>query len=119
LEVTDLAEAEKWYREVLGLEDVDQIPGEGQLTLAVSATGQLFVLRKVAKMTQRSHYCRGPHVDVRVPLGSLQDFVSGLTNIERYWSQFGDQIPWQEPDMETAYFYDPFGNRLQVSQYRS
>jgi catechol 2,3-dioxygenase-like lactoylglutathione lyase family enzyme len=119
LEVTDLAEAEKWYREVLGLEDVDQIPGERQLTLAVPATGQLFVLRKVAEMTQRSLYCRGPHVDVRVPLGSLQNFVSGLTNVERYWSQFSDQIPWQEPDMETAYFYDPFGNRLQVSQYRS
>ena len=119
LEVTDLEAAEKWYREMLGLDDTDQIPGEGQLTLAVPATGQLFVLRKVAEMTQRSHYCRGPHVDVRVSVGSLQEFVSRLTNVERYWSPFGDQIPWHEPDMETAYFYDPFGNRLQVSQYRS
>lgn len=118
LEVTDLGVAEKWYRETLGLEDADQVPGEGQLTLAVPATGQLFVLRKVAGMTQRSHYCRGPHVDVRVPVGSLEDFVSRLTNVERYWSPFGARIPWHEPDMETVYFYDPFGNRLQVSQHR-
>lgn len=118
LEVTDLTVAEDWYGEILGLVTSDQIPGEEQLTLSVPASGQLFVLRKVSEMTQRSHYCRGPHVDVRVPVGSLDKFVSRLTNVERYWSPFGNRIPWHEPDMETVYFYDPFGNRFQVSQYR-
>nr|NIO09762.1 hypothetical protein [Deltaproteobacteria bacterium] len=75
LEVTDLETARKWYKETLGLEDADQVPGENQLTLQVGETGQLFILRKVNEMTQRSHYCRGPHVDVRLAAGTYHDFV--------------------------------------------
>ena len=118
LEVTDLNVAERWYVETLGLERVYPVPGDRQVTLAVAETGQLFILREVAEMTQRSHYCRGPHVDVKVPVGSFQLFVSDLTNVERYWSPDGNRIPWHEPDMQTVYFYDLFGNRLQVSENR-
>jgi len=86
--------------------------------VAIQETGQLFILREVPEMTQRSHYPRGPHVDVKVAIGAYDAFVSRLTNIERYWSPFGDRIPWHEPDMQTVYFYDPFGNRLQVGENR-
>ncbi len=118
LEVTDLVAARQWYTETLGLQEKDQVPGEGQLTLGVGETGQLFILHEVPEMTQRSHYCRGPHVDVKVPVGSYEAFISRLTNIERYWGPAGDRIPWHEPDMQTVYFYDPFGNRLQVGENR-
>ncbi len=116
LEVTDLEAARRWYVETLGLEEGDQVPGDRQVTLSVSETGQLFILHEVSEMTQRSHYCRGPHVDVKVPAGSYNSFVSRLTNVERYWGPFGDRIPWHEPDSQTVYFYDPFGNRLQVGE---
>ena len=118
LEVTDLAEAADWYRNTLGLVDSDQVPGDAQLTLAIPETRQLFILREVPEMTQRSLYPRGPHVDVKVAIGAYDDFVSRLTNVERYWSPFGTRIPWHEPDMQTVYFYDPFGNRLQVGENR-
>jgi len=118
LEVTNLAEAVAWYKGTLGLEDTDQVPGKNQVTLAIRATGQLFILREVPEMTQRSHYPQGPHVDVKVAVGAYDGVVSRLTNIERYWSPFGERIPWHEPDRQTVYFYDPFGNRLQVGENR-
>ena len=88
------------------------------MTLAIQETCQLFILREVPEMTQRSLYPRGPHVDVKVAIGDYDAFVSRLTNMERYWSPFGTRIPWHEPDMQTVYFYDPFGNRLQVGENR-
>lgn len=118
LEVTDLQLAERWYMETLGLGRTDPVPGDRQASLLVEETGQLFILHEVSQMTQRSHYCRGPHVDVKVPVGSFEAFIGNLTNIERYWSPFGNRIPWHEPNSQTVYFYDPFGNRLQVSENR-
>jgi catechol 2,3-dioxygenase-like lactoylglutathione lyase family enzyme len=118
LEVTDLEVARRWYTETLELVPADQVPGERQLTLAIGASGQLFVLREVEQMTARSHFSRGPHVDVKVPVGSYEDFIQRLTNVERYWGPFGERIPWHEPDPNTVYFYDPFGNRFQVGENR-
>jgi catechol 2,3-dioxygenase-like lactoylglutathione lyase family enzyme len=116
LEVTDLEAARQWYMETLELVPADQVPGERQLTLAIGETGQLFILHEVPSLTVRSHYSRGPHVDVKVPVGSFEAFIPRLTNVERYWGPFGDKIPWHEPDPRTVYFYDPFGNRFQVSE---
>ena len=118
LEVTDLEAAREWYTEILELVPCDQVPGERQLTLAIGATGQLFILREVGALTERSHYSRGPHVDVKVPVGAYEAFLPRLKNVERYWGPDGDRIPWHEPDPHTIYFYDPFGNRFQVSQNR-
>ncbi|HEY7062990.1 MAG TPA: VOC family protein [Chloroflexota bacterium] len=118
LEVTDLERARQWYTETLELEPCDQVPGERQLTFAIGETGQLFVLHEVPAMTARSHYSRGPHVDVKVPIGSFEAFIPRLANIERYWGPFGHEIPWHEPDPKTVYFYDPDGNRFQVSENR-
>ncbi len=33
---------------------------------------------------------------------------------ETYWGPDPDLIPWHEPDTNTAYGYDPFGNRIQI-----
>jgi catechol 2,3-dioxygenase-like lactoylglutathione lyase family enzyme len=116
LEVTDLDAAEAWYTDTLKLVPANQVPGEAQITLKTRDSGQLFILREVEEMTQRSWYAFGPHVDVKVPIGELEIFISRLENIERYWSPFPEKIPWHEPNMNTVYFYDPFGNRLQVSE---
>ena len=118
LEVTDLTGAVGWYKDTLGLVDTDEVPAEGQKTLAIGETGQLFILHEVPDMTPRSHYPQGPHVDIKVAVGDYDEFVSRLTNVERYWSPFGERIPWHEPDRQTVYFYDPFGNRLQVGENR-
>lgn len=116
LEVTDVEAAKQWYMATLGLVPTDDVPGEEQVTLQVEETGQLFILHEVPEMSQRSHYPFGPHVDVKVPVGEFEEFTSRLTNVEQYWSPFPHQIPWHEPNMKTVYFYDPDGNRLQVSE---
>lgn len=116
VEVSDLAVADSWYRETLGLIPAPAVPGPAQQTYAVPVSGQLFILHEVPALTARSHYSRGPHIDVKVPVGTYHDFVERLTNVERYWGPFGDQIPWHEPDRQTVYFYDPFGNRFQVGE---
>jgi catechol 2,3-dioxygenase-like lactoylglutathione lyase family enzyme len=118
LEVADLDVARQWYTETLELVACEPVPGERQLTLAIGETGQLFILHEVPALTQRSHYSRGPHVDVKVPVGSFEAFTPRLTNVERYWGPNGHEIPWHEPDPKTVYFYDPFGNRFQVSENR-
>jgi len=118
LEVMDLDAGRRWYTQTLGLEEADPVPGDRQLTLTIGETGQLFILHEVPEMTQRSHYCRGPHVDVKVPGGAFEAFAARLENVERYWGPYGAHIPWHEPDPKTLYFYDPFGNRLQVSENR-
>lgn len=118
LEVTDLDSARDWYTQILGLCPSNAVPGDEQLTLSIGESGQLFILHQVPELTERSWYSRGPHVDVKVPIGAYEQFIAKLTNVERYWSPFGDRIPWHEPDPRTRYFYDPFGNRLQVSENR-
>jgi len=35
-----------------------------------------------------------------------------------FYDKLGNRIPWHEPNSQTVYFYDPFGNRLQVSENR-
>jgi len=117
LEVTDLDVAREWYTETLELEPYAAVPGDRQLTFAIPEAGQLFIVHEVPEMTKRSHYVRGPHVDVKVPVGAFESFVPRLKNVERYWGVNGGEIPWHEPDPLTVYFFDPFGNRFQVSEH--
>lgn len=118
LEVTDLAEGQSWYRSVLGLQPAAAVPGEHQVTLEVTETGQLFILHEVSALSPRSQYSRGPHVHVDVPVGTFPQMVRSLNRIERYWGPNANRIPWHEPDPQTVYFYDPFGNRLQMAEPR-
>lgn len=82
-------------------------------------SGNHLKVGRVSSVVEESRELEKSMLALFNPIGSLEDFVSRLTNVERYWSPFGTRIPWHEPDMETVYFYDPFGNRLQVSQHRA
>jgi catechol 2,3-dioxygenase-like lactoylglutathione lyase family enzyme len=119
-EVTDLEAARDWYTRVLELdEDVDPVPGDRQFTLSIRATGQLFVLHEVDALTQRSLFTRGQHIDVRVPVGAYDTVVARIEKPERYQGPEADRIPWPEATRPTLYFYDPFNNRLQISEHRT
>jgi catechol 2,3-dioxygenase-like lactoylglutathione lyase family enzyme len=118
LDVTDLQRAGEWYTAVLGLEPAAPVHGERQLTLAVADSGQLFVLREVPEMTGRSLFTRGVHVDVKVPVGAYAAASARIDNPERYQGPISDRTPWHEPTQPTVYFYDPFFNRLQLSEYK-
>jgi catechol 2,3-dioxygenase-like lactoylglutathione lyase family enzyme len=118
LEVTDLEIARRWYTETLGLVPATQpVPGDNQITLEVDDSGQLFILRLVEHMSPRTiQFFRGPHVDVKCPVGQYDDIAQRIANPERYQGPYADRTPWQEPTQPTVYFYDPFFNRLQLSE---
>ena len=115
IEVTDLEQARSWYRETFGVTEADQVPGTDQLTLTVPKSGQLIVLRKVDQVAERSTRCfKGPHIDLRSSEESYPEILKRFDRKETYWGPDPDLIPWHEPDSNTAYGYDPFGNRIQI-----
>lgn len=119
LDVLDLNLAQRWYTEVLGVKSADPVPGEQQMTFEVPVSGQLFILREVAEMAQRSLFYRGQHVDVKVPIGNYDAALRRIDNPERYQGHVAARIPWPEANTPTVYFYDPFYNRFQLSEGRS
>jgi YD repeat-containing protein len=48
------------------------------------------------------------------PARRLEGVVWGFNRRETYWGPDPNLIPWHEPDSNTAYGYDPFGNRIQI-----
>jgi len=115
IEVTDLNQARDWYSDTFGLIEVEQVSGEDQLTLTVPKSGQLVVLRKVAQVAERSTQCfKGPHIDLRADEASYPEILKRFNRKETYWGPDPNLIPWHEPDANTAYGYDPFGNRIQI-----
>ena len=115
IEVTDLDLARSWYGETFGLIEADQVPGEDQLTLTVPQSGQFLILRKVDKVAERSTQCfKGPHIDFRAGADCYAEIFKRFDRRETYWGPNPNQIPWHEPDSNTAYGYDPFGNRIQI-----
>lgn len=115
IEVTDLDLARSWYGETFGLIQAEQVPGEDQLTLTVGKSGQLLILRKVDRVAERSTHCfKGPHIDLRASAENYPEILKRFDRKETYWGPDPNQIPWHEPDTDTAYGYDPFGNRIQI-----
>jgi catechol 2,3-dioxygenase-like lactoylglutathione lyase family enzyme len=115
IEVTDLDQASSWYRETFGLEEADQVAGSEQLTLTVPKSGQLIILRTVDQVAERSTRCfKGPHIDLRSSEEGYPEILKRFNHKESYWGPDPDLIPWHEPDSNTAYGYDPFGNRIQI-----
>jgi catechol 2,3-dioxygenase-like lactoylglutathione lyase family enzyme len=115
IEATDLDLARAWYKNTFGMVEAQQVPGEEQLTLTVPRSGQLLVVRKVAQVAERSTQCfRGPHIDLRAGEESYPAILKRFDRKETYWGPDPDLIPWHEPDSNTAYGYDPFGNRIQI-----
>jgi YD repeat-containing protein len=115
IEVTDLDQGRQWYGNTFGLDVGEQVPGDGQLTLTVAKSNQLVILRKVDKVADRSSQCyKGPHVDLRSDEASYPEMLKRFNRKETYWGPDPNLIPWHEPDTNTAYGYDPFGNRIQI-----
>ena len=115
IEVTDLGVGRDWYCNTFGLVEQEQLPGKEQLTLTIPKSGQLVVLRKVDKVADRSTQCyKGPHIDLRSDETSYPLILDRFNRKEFYWGPDPKLIPWHEPDENTAYGYDPFGNRIQI-----
>ncbi len=115
IEVTDLDLARSWYGNTFGMIEAQQVPGEAQLSLTVPKSGQLLILRKVDRVAERSTECfKGPHIDLRSNEEMYPEILKRFNRKETYWGPDPDLIPWHEPDANTAYGYDPFGNRIQI-----
>ena len=115
VEVTDLAMGKNWYTNVFCLVEGKQVPGEEQYTLTVPRSGQLVILHRVDKVAERSTQCvRGPHIDFRIPPENYPSIFERFEFKERYWGPDPTKIPWHEPNRDTVYGYDPFGNRIQI-----
>jgi catechol 2,3-dioxygenase-like lactoylglutathione lyase family enzyme len=132
MEVTDLERAEQFYGKALGLETVCRDGGElghGRLVMK-NATGQMLFLEKVDRLSQRSRFC-GPDVN-KVPdpgegfrykgahlamsVGSIEEYDEVYAKLESNGAYLeGDlRAAHRKPGEKSVYFYDPFGNRLQL-----
>jgi YD repeat-containing protein len=115
IEVTDLELARTWYGETFGMVEAEQLPGNQQLTLTVPQSQQLVILRKMDQVADRSTQCfKGPHIDLRSSEECYPEILKRFNRKETYWGPDPNLIPWHEPDTNTAYGYDPFGNRIQI-----
>ena len=115
IEVTDLDQAGSWYGDTFGLVKAEQVPGEAQLTLTVPKSGQFLILRQVDQVAERSTHCfKGPHIDLRSSAQCYPEILRRFNRKETYWGPDPNLIPWHEPDSNTVYGYDPFGNRIQI-----
>ena len=136
MEVTDLEQGERFYVDVMGMELVHRDSGElgaGRIVLK-NGTGQLLFLELVDKLSPRSRF-RGPFKD-RVPdpadttpfvgahlamsVGSVEEYDEVHDKIERFGVYCEGDIRREERAAsgpgggKSDYFYDPFGNRLQL-----
>jgi catechol 2,3-dioxygenase-like lactoylglutathione lyase family enzyme len=115
IEATDLDQARAWYKRTFGMVEAEQVPGDDQLTFTVPKSGQLLIVRRVDRVAERSTQCfKGPHIDLRASDQCYPEILRRFNRRETYWGPNPDLIPWHEPDPDTAYGYDPFGNRIQI-----
>ena len=132
MEVTDLDRAERFYQDALGMELVCRDQGEsGKNRLILkNATGQFLFLEKVDKLSQRSRFC-GPDVNnvpdpggdfrykgahLAMSVGSIEEYDEVYRRLEPNGAYLeGDlRAAHRKPGEKSVYFYDPFGNRLQL-----
>jgi catechol 2,3-dioxygenase-like lactoylglutathione lyase family enzyme len=115
IEVTDLDEARAWYGRTFGMVEAEQVPAKEQVTLTVPKSGQWLIMRKVDQVAERSTQCfKGPHIDLRASEECYPEILKRFDRKETYWGPDPNLIPWHELDANTAYGYDPFGNRIQI-----
>jgi len=132
MEVTDLAAAEQFYTEALGMELICRDAGElgkGRLILK-NGSGQLLFLEKVEELSARSRFCgpdankvpdpgaglryKGAHLAMSV--GSVEEYDEIYDKLEPYGAYLeGDlRAAQRAPGEKSVYLYDPAGNRLQL-----
>ncbi len=117
VEVTDLDQGKRWYRDTFGLVEGSQVPGDRQVTLTVPKSGQLVILREVDQVAERSiRSIKGPHIDFRISPEHYAAVFERFNRKEYYWGPDPTKIPWHEPGRRTVYGYDPFGNRIQIGE---
>lgn len=131
MEVTDLDLAEKFYGTALGMETVcrDNDNGVGRLVMK-NTTEQFLILEQVEQLSQRSRFSGPDSKNVPDPKGELRykgaHLAMSVGSIEEYdqvYSRLEPNGAYLEGDLRAAhrkpgeksvYFYDPFGNRLQL-----
>ena len=132
MEVTDIDQAERFYTGALGMEPICRDQGElgqGRIILK-NGTGQLLFLEKVEKLSARSRFYgpdetnvpdpgsglryKGAHLAISV--GSVQEYDEIYNVLESNGAYLeGDlRAAQRKPGEKSVYFYDPFGNRLQL-----
>jgi hypothetical protein len=110
VEATDLTAAEAFYGGVLGL--ACEARSADCLAFSVGDRDQWLIARQVVRLSPRLSLNKGPHVALEVEAAAFERLCSALPRREQYWERETDKLPWQEPWTQTAYFYDPFYNRL-------
>ncbi len=132
MEITDIQQAEKFYAGALGMEMICRDQGElgqGRLILK-NGTGQILFLEKVDKLSPRSRFCgpdeknvpdpgsglryKGAHLAISV--GSTAEYDEIYERLETNGAYLEGDIraAQRKPGEKSVYFYDPFGNRLQL-----
>ena len=115
VEVTELEQGKRWYRDTFGLSEGEEVPGDDQITLTVPNTGQLVILHRVEQVAERSaRAVKGPHIDFRIAPELYPPILEKFNRREFYWGPDPTKIPWHEQGGHTVYGYDPFGNRIQI-----
>jgi catechol 2,3-dioxygenase-like lactoylglutathione lyase family enzyme len=132
LEVTDMAQAERFYCEALGMRLLHKDQGElgrGRLILQ-NGSGQLLFLEQVEALSPRSRFCgpdesnvpdpgqgvryKGAHFAISV--GSGEEYDEVYARLEPFGAYLEGDIraDQRRPGEKSVYFYDPFGNRMQL-----
>ena len=132
LEVTDLEKAERFYVDALGMELIHRDQGDlgGGRLIMKNGSGQLLFLELVDQLSPRSLFCgpdennvpdpgqsvrfKGSHLAISVT--SPEEYDEIYPKLEQHGCYLeGDALAARRgPNHKTVYFYDPFGNRLQL-----
>ena len=108
------AKARKFYEETLGLKLVE----DGLFALAFDAKGTMLRVQKVEKLTPAQHTVLG--WDVPDISAAIKDLNKRGVRFERFDGIAQDELGvWTSPaDGKIAWFKDPDGNTLSLTQFR-
>ena len=115
VEVTDVNRSARWFQDVLGFEPV--LEHEREAYLKVRNGDQLLVLRPTRELSPWRDFVRGPHIDLEVPPAAYPAIFERIEDREGYWDSAPHPFngPRGVDHNVTVYFFDPDGNRFQVS----
>lgn len=132
MEVTDLAEAERFYTRAFGMEVLLRDAGEsgrGRIVLQ-AGQGHVLFLEKADELSARARFCgpdpknvpdpdggfryKGAHLAMSV--GSSEEYDDVYARLEPNGAYLEGDLRAGEraPGEKSTYFYDPFGNRFQL-----